>query len=495
MNYKTQTYIRNKFLNTSGMIGIAMTSVVIILSILFLPNKFNIILVFCLFLLMIWIIMLSKPRLLSIAITAFPSFLILWAIAFPGMSYRLEQSIFPAIDLNFMRARVDELAFYGLFFIWASFMLLSLLNQTRKAFKASLRLINLTIILFIPIVSSTIIGISRNNPEVLNDFRKIIPLCFGIPMAYWALKRITLKWFIIIIKLTVLLLVISNFLLLASYLSPFQHIQYFKLWHLHLPQYGFTILLYVSLLSKAISGKVSLWPLLGILLSLSVALFIIHKWWVLGILVGTLVVLKGTFFQKRSSHFLLNKIFRFGSVFVLIFFLAVVMVMMFREKTASSFAIFEERVLREDIGGDISGGRFLIWNKLVDSIKKNPIIGNGLGYRLNSVRPTDLDLRGSFIEEHNICLWFASRFGIPFTILLAGLCLYFWRVGWQTYRKEKSRFQKILILACVSNFVIILSLSLVGGWFFLFEFSIIICWTIAFVCVIYSRSVKEAITR
>jgi O-antigen ligase len=453
-----------------------------------LSTNIGIILIFGLVMLILFVVSLSKPKSLVVAIAAYPAFLIFWSIAFPGMSYRLQEGIFPVINTGFIRLRLDELVFYGLIGIWAIFMLLSILHGKRQDRQFSNWSVLLVLILWFGLLTSIGIGFFKHNPNVTSDLRFIFPSIVGLPMAIWALRRIDQGRLIGIMKLTVASLILSNLLLLFSYFPVIRDIQYFHLWHRHISPYGFTIILYSILFTMFVSGRPSLLMLFGVLIPLSLAIFTIQKWWLLGIVVATLLVSYIVSFGASNFHLFVKKIRRVACFCVLAGLVAVIMAQIFPVSIRNSLSVFEKRVLREDISGDISGRRFLIWQLVAERIRENPIIGNGLGFRLPGILPEKVESEGCFIEDHNILLWFAVRFGIPFASLLIFFCFKFWRVGVRAYRREDRQYQKIMVLACMTIFAVILSMSMVGQWFFLFEINILTCWCIAVVWAISSQN-------
>jgi len=410
--------------------------------------------------------------------------MILWSIIFPGMTYRISEGMFPVINMDFMRLRIDELVFYGIAGIWAVWMILSGLSRKKQGLYLSGKSILLALIIYLWIVSSVVLGFINQNPSVIGDFRFIAPTLVGLPMAVWALRRIEQRRLLWIVKWTVSLLVISNLLLLFSQFPVFQDISYFNLWPRHVPSVGFTIILFVGLFAFFVFGRPS-WPILmGVIVPLILAVFFIAKWWILGIIIGVLFVWYAALFGKSRLPLFTKKIGRVVSLSLFIGLVAVVVTKIFPEKVGQSLVTFEQRIYREDAGGDMSGGRFQMWEVIIKRIAEHPIVGSGIGFR-----PPEM-VKGKdygYIEDHNAVLWLAVRFGIPFLLLLAGLGFRFWRMGWRTYQTEYRQFQKTLILACMGNFIVILGLSLVGQWVLLYEINVFFCWSIAGVLALRSR--------
>ena len=62
------------------------------------------------------------------------------------------------------------------------------------------------------------------------------------------------------------------------------------------------------------------------------------------------------------------------------------------------------RILREDVG-DISGGRFDMWNQIINDALANPFYGKGLG-----VEGFTFDTIEIPVHEHNLIMWSLRRF-------------------------------------------------------------------------------------
>ena len=441
----------------------------------------------CLFIVLV-VVLFCKPNLLIVSILSYPAFVILWSIVFPGMNYRLEQGMFPIINLGYIRLRVDELLMFCLFGSWITHVVFINLYRELKKITISIRLFLALGIIFTGVLFSLRLGIINHNPNIGTDLRILFPLIIGLPMAIWAFSRIEQYQLIWIIKLTIYALILSNIILLLSYFPFLNDIQYFTLWHEHVSQEAFTITLYLILFSIIISDRSSPVTLIGLFLPLSLIIFRIPKWWIFGIFVCTVFVLFKVSFITKKFNLSLLKFRKTLSLGIIIGITSFLVILLFPKTLTNSIVTFKERVLREDIRGDISGGRFLMWDLIIGNISDHPISGNGIGYRLSGIFPAEMESEGIFVEDHSIVLWFLVRFGIPFTLLLISFCLWFLRVGGQTYKIEKCSFKKILILVCVGNFIVILSMSLVGQLLFLFEFNVIFCWSIAAVWAIYSQN-------
>ncbi len=480
----------NGFLKTGGMILGSMIVAVGIIYLASLPPKIGVILIFGLITAGLAMALLNNPKALVSAIVAYPAFIIFWSIIFPGMKYRIEEAIFPVINLGFMRLRVEELIFYGLTGIWLTLMFFFTMNRKKQRSHLSSWFILLVLVMCLWTALSVRLGFLNDNPNVTTELRQIAPILLGLPMAVWALRRIEPSRLRGIVKTTVFLLFVSNLLLLFSLFPFIRNIPYFSIWYQEgasHPAYCFTIILFVGLFSLLLSGQPSLWTLAGMLAPLSIAIFRIPKWWLFGISIGSLFGIYTAFCDKSGFHLYTRKFNRLV-VFSLFAGLAIaISAIFFSEIAGQSLEKFKQRVLREDAGGDMSGGRFRIWALITERIAEHPIVGHGLGFRIKGILPASIEAEGQYMEDHNIVLWIAARFGIPFLLLLAGLTLRFWRTVRRVYQAEDRPFQKILILACTGNFIVILCMSLVGQWLFVFESSILFTWSVAVVLALCPR--------
>lgn len=469
----------NRFLKTGSMVFAAAVAACATIFLASLSWKISVMLIFLLVAAGLLIALSGNPKALSGAIVAYPAFVILLSIIFPGMKYRIEEAIFPVINLGIMRVRVEELIFYGLASIWLTLMFFSTMNRKKQRPRLSGWFILLVVAICLWTALSTRIGIINHNPNVTTELRQIAPILLGLPMAVWALRRIDQDSLRKIMISTVLLLVISNLFLLFSCLPFVRDVPYFVLWHRHLPPFCFSIILYLLCLVLVVSTKPSLLVLTGMLPPLSIALFVIHKWWLFGIAISILFVVYASFWGKSGFHLFTKKVGRLTGVSLLVGITAVIGTMCFSEMAEQSLNKFEERVLREDAGGDMSGGRLKIWTLLVRHITESPIAGKGLGFRIEGILPPEIEAQGKYMEDHNIILWIAVRFGIPFLLLIAVLCLRFLVLGGRAYQAENRPFQKTLILICMGIYCVILSMSFVGQWLFIYEISVLFSWSIA----------------
>lgn len=154
----------------------------------------------------------------------------------------------------------------------------------------------------------------------------------------------------------------------------------------------------------------------------------------------------------------------------------------FKEKADLMIAVLENRVLSTTKGTkDVSLElRLIEYDEALKQIEKHPWFGNGLGNKINFYVPfMHISTHTKYI--HNGYLFTMFRMGIPLTIVLVTILIYFFITGEKLARKLKEPFYKYLVLVSSVSLLMLMASSMLSNQFFQRDAGVIIALSFAFI--------------
>lgn len=427
----------------------------------------------------------AKSSMINRIVLSIPILVVWISIIFPGMSYRMDAGMFPTITTAIGIMRLDEILVYLIFLLWVIHVISLYVfdAHVKRRMKIS-EIVKFVCLLLAPALLAYILG-RRKYPEFAStDLRLYLPVILFPGMFLWCFGNSTLETIETTRRWLFNALFVSSVIFLVSCLPGFDNLTYFDLWHRHNAHLGFTIILYAMALSESIIRGFTFKRIFAIIASTGVFITGIEKWWLLGILTATGVVVYASRKMKIAKSN--PRIAKAGQRIVMVFGLLILFVLLsfsvFTQEVEYTWAHLVERVFRYDAGNDFSGGRFELWGAIVEDIKLHPLMGCGLGHRAEGILANEIELRGTRVEDHDFVLWFAVRMGIPIALLFVTLCVIVVRSGLQVLNRATKEYEVVYILTGLSIFVLIFVMALVGQWLFMYEISILFGWSCAMIC-------------
>jgi O-antigen ligase len=440
-------------------------------------------------------------NLLKKSIVYFPGVIILSLIIWPDYELNLREFRFPAIKIGSFSIRITEIIFMCmvlLFLFWKIAITLIKKREPEKKPEGLLYLLSfkkrymryISISIIILLAYSFVSGVLKNNPYVLLDIRGLMCILF-LPMFFYSLNSIDqIVKAVRVLYGLLFIMAIGNMVTTLGNWSPF---------------FGgvnnLTIIMNFYLFCLAISfliyrqGKF-INNLFVLFVALVSSLATLAKFMILAIVIAIVIsiLLAYLISSFKAIRYIALFLFVF-SLIIALFSLTNLSSVLFK-KNLGQFNIsnFQEyidtRVLREDIG-DLSGGRFEIWQFIFKEISKNPILGNGLGERAMIVE--DLEKKfGEYVGVHNLILWVLIRIGFlgAFLLLIAFFRIFRASVG--CLKNEEQGAIRALLHSHMIFILGYLSINMVSLFFFIFEPAIIFWSSLAILFYLYKISLTRA---
>jgi hypothetical protein len=173
-----------------------------------------------------------------------------------------------------------------------------------------------------------------------------------------------------------------------------------------------------------------------------------------------------------------------GNLVLLVASLSLIIILIFQITSVKQFIEnyveqMNYRVMRPDIAGDYSSGRFDIWNEAMSGIKANPLLGRGLGLVYYS------QLSGE-VKEHNMALWISSRLGIPALLIVIALLSWYVRLGLKTVHSLQTK-ERSFAAAMLAFSISMVVTSLTGVQIMYFEVAVLFVFSCGVVIKLNSR--------
>ena len=425
----------------------------------------------------------------------FPTLIILSIWIWPNYQENLEYAKFPVIRFQGFSIRITEILFLCLFLSFLTVKILSLLikggdiKQKLKGITTLLTFKNnymkyifgLTLIIT---AFGIILGIINGNPTVLLDLRGMSCALF-LPMFIYSISSLELirKFFKSIYFLLIIMAISS---ILTSIIG--KHSGLGAVSNLTVIMSFFLVCLSISFIIFRQGNFYINLPVL--IIALVASIITLAKFIFLALLISSLISIL-LIFSFSKAKFFLFPIFLILTLLctILIFQNSSIMQAGLSRWDLKNFNEYiQKRILREDVK-DISGGRFEIWQFMLNEISQKPITGTGFGGKA-SIYTMQNEIFGDFVGEHNIILWALIRVGILGTVAFLFLGNYIIKVGYFCYKQENQIFNKAILFACLIFIVCFLSMNLVNVFFFIFELSIIF-WTVIAIILIFYRLQSE----
>jgi len=148
--------------------------------------------------------------------------------------------------------------------------------------------------------------------------------------------------------------------------------------------------------------------------------------------------------------------------------------------------LFYERYLRSSIG-DISSGRFAMWNQIFNEAIKRPFIGKGLGVENFKFETIEI-----LVHEHNIIFWSMRRFGLIGAIIFILLGIKFYNFAFSVYRGEENPINKAVLYASLVYCLAYLFINLVSIMVFTFESAVIFWLNVSIVFLVHREQLAKS---
>lgn len=439
-------------------------------------------------------------NLLKKLIIYFPFLIVLNLIIWPDYEINLREFRFPVIPIGGFAIRITEIVFIGMFLIFIFLKIAIVLTKEKKRKKKQKSLLYLlsfkkyyfkyiSVSIIILLAYSLLSGVYKSNPYVLLDIRGLSCILF-LPMFYYSLNSTdqivrvvgVLYWLLFIMAIINIVRTIGNW-------SPF---------------FGgvnnLTIIMNFYLFCLAISfliyrqGKFII-NFIVLFVAIIASLTTLAKFVILAIFVSILASLSLVFLISKY------KAIKYGLFFIFIFLMIIALFSLtnltdvFYKKNLGQFNIsnFQEyidtRLFREDVG-DVSGGRFEMWQFILKEISKNPVMGNGLGERALIVEELEKKF-GEYVGVHNLILWTLIRMGFLGAFLLMIAFIRIFRIGISCFKNEKHGANRTLLHSHLIFILGYLSINMVNLFFFTFEPAIIFWTSLAIIFYLYKISLTK----
>jgi len=426
----------------------------------------------------------------------FPIIIIIFIIIFPGIQYRISNNSLPVITLGGVSVRITEIVF--LFLVTTLIVLICLIKLTKMpmkvVFSSENNYINqiqkrnfsifFKIFFFTIFIYCIVKGYVNNNPTFYRDIRVAFYFLF-VPLFLYSIKSpeeySKIYYFLYYFSLVNAIL---NILTIK--------VDFFGIGLVSHESIIINLYLLCIILAKIFYNK---GKILKKYLLLIIVLFsnLIHmdKWVIFAIFVIMFFLFFLTFKLKKIKYFLkylkIILIIELLLIFLLSGLFNFLVQNYYEMKDINEF--YKIRILREDIGGDISSNRFDWWREIVNVGMKKPILGYGLGgnasiYELLSVQDIH---RG----EHSLLLWLFLRVGILGVILFYFFIYKIVKLS-IFYQKNESDILKKTIVTSNALFIVgVICINFVSLDLLLFEVAILLCFSIATILFYYKNLINN----
>jgi len=440
-------------------------------------------------------------NLLKKSIAYFPGMIILSLIIWPDYELNLREFRFPVIKIGGFSIRMTEIVFMGMLLMLLSWKIAITLIKKREPAKKTEGLLHLlsfknrymkyvSVSIIFLLATSFVSGVLKNNPYVLLDIRGLIGILF-LPMFFYSLNSIdhivkvvrVLYWLLFIMAIGNMVTTLGNWSPFFGVVNNVTIIMNFYLFCLAL-----SFLIYRQ--GKFINN------LFVLFVALISSLATLAKFMILAIFIAILVSILLTLLISKFKALKYVVFFLFMFSLIIALFSLTDLTSVFYKKNLSQFNIsnFQEyidtRVLREDVG-DMSGGRFEMWQFIFKEISKNPVLGNGLGERAMIVEELENKF-GEYVGVHNLILWMLIRIGFLGALLLLIAFIRIFRIGIDCLKNEEQAVNRALLHSQMIFILGYLSINMVSLFFFIFEPAIIFWSSLAILFYLYKISLTRA---
>lgn len=407
----------------------------------------------------------------------FPFLIALTLFFWPDIMLNMDTKTFPVINIMGFGIRITEILFFSFLF----FILLGLHknnNNIPKIFIDSKLIVIycFTFICFLFILFALIQGVFNINPIILLDVRGILYILIVVLFTSFINKIENIykgyKYFIILIVVSCFANILHIFIKIDSSIGKYSNL---------------TVMLTLYILCVSLAYFLTM-PnkkfnsFLLIFLSFTTCVLSLQK----QALLGSIIAIIATLFLAtgKASKALKVKISFWGSLIVII------LIFMLSQESIfySIFGVTPDfylasRILREDVG-DISGGRFDMWNQIINDAIANPFYGKGLG-----VEGFTFDTIEIPVHEHNLIMWSLRRFSFFGTFFFLVLAILYFKYSYQVYKNEKCNIKRTLLLSSVTYGVVYFVCNMVILLPFVFEAAFLF-WFCGAIVLIIAREQK-----
>lgn len=225
---------------------------------------------------------------------------------------------------------------------------------------------------------------------------------------------------------------IHPFMQLTTILSLFQVLYYILKARFDYSQNSvgfFTLILllglYICLSRVIVSDNIRIRDIITLIIFFCGCLISFHKPVIISFISGIIFMLIQTSIN-RHKHFALRRLF----FMIICFYVILVLVDVFFGNIILNFYsdIFRDSYLHESTG-DISGGRYYLWETAWNLFLAKPLLGQGLG--------VGIGLESGIIIIHNIYLYFLVSFGIVGSFIVFFILLSLFKVFWKIRNIQK----------------------------------------------------------
>jgi hypothetical protein len=397
---------------------------------------------------------------MSYAVKYIPYLTCITLFFFPRIMPIMTNPQFPIFKAMGYSIRITEVYYLILLMICISWLIKTgfsyyLLANNYKNNILIMYLFTMISILFIGLLHGIYVG----NPNIMLDLRGLFYSLFTLLFITTIRSAYELNKFFDI--LVVLLMILTSSILLNSMLKLGDFAKYSNLTvFMSLYLFCITYSRYIFLKKHKLTNFMfSFVGILGAILSL-------QKQALLGAFVAIflcVVIRKGPEMKKTALK-------SFSIIFALMIMFVVFFVNL---KDASDLfnydfvEYYSNRILRLD-SGDISGGRFTIWNRIINYSLANPLWGSGIG--VEGLKTKNISI---LIHEHSIVFWVMHRFSFTGLTIFLLLVYSYYRYTKNIFYHSSHPVKKSLLFGNLVFFITYLSVNTVMLSFFVFESAII----------------------
>lgn len=405
-----------------------------------------------------------------------PILTVITLFIWPNIMLNMDTKTFPIINLLGFGIRISEILFSILLMLY---FLITPPTNIKIVFTNRLLIIYTIVVLsFLLIFFSLIQGLLNGNPNILLDIRGIFYSFFVIIFIGYIKSineiRISFKYFYYALVLLAIINLFTFFIKSNLTIGTFSNVELMLILYLicftlaiiaHYTKYRLHLItiLFIAILCCIVSLQKQVF--LGLIVAFFSFIFLIE--WKKGkkIIFYSIV---GLIIFIFLFYFLINKTGIFENIF------------------GFSLDIFmDSRIYRTDVG-DISGGRFDMWNQIINDAIINPFYGKGLG-----VEGFQFDTIEIPVHEHNIIMWSLRRFSVIGTSIFLILSILYFNFTRYVYKKENNKFKKTLIFLSLIYGIVYFAVNMVMLTPFVFEAAILFWFNGSIVYIIHKEQLQS----
>jgi hypothetical protein len=406
---------------------------------------------------------------LNKTIIYFPHLVLVTLIFFPNPYSYLSAGSFPAVSIAGFTIRVVEILFFATMAVYVMFAILKMILSKQASAKTSNDRKNLgknvIIILLILFVVGLFRGILENSSRMLYDVRgvsvyMVIPIYVQIMCNRYNNNRIINSF-----RNIALLIVVLNFVNVFFGNIGFGGISNITMIIILYALSTISITILLKHKSHQTISRVYTIPIMAIIL------YSLSKW---VIFTATTIILASIYLaytQNVSKGIKSTVIITFGVLMLMgLLFNDSFMMSLLGDRYANVDDYIYSRWERGDVQ-DASGGRFELWEVMIESTKGSLIIGKGLGGDKALIEAIAYSRESRvYIGEHNVLIWLLLRFGLIGVFIFIYLFIKLIRDSIKMMAKMDKLSYQYYYLATNTVFIIgFLALNMVGLYFFVFE--------------------------